>query len=36
MNFKSLPQLLDFFKDEQTGIEYYEEIRWGGNPVSSL
>ncbi len=33
MNFKSLPQLLDFFKDEQAGIEYYENIRWNGNPV---
>lgn len=31
MNFKSLPQLLDFFKDEQVGIEYYEQIRWNGN-----
>ncbi|MEO9477095.1 MAG: IS1595 family transposase [Cyclobacteriaceae bacterium] len=30
MNFKSLPQLLDFFKDEQVGIEYYEQIRWNG------
>lgn len=33
MNFKSLPQLLDYFKDEQTCIEYYENIRWSGNPV---
>lgn len=33
MDFKSLPQLLDFFKEETTGIEYYENIRWGGNPV---
>lgn len=33
MNFKSIIQLLDFFKDEQTAIEYYEQIRWGGNPV---
>ncbi len=33
MNFKSLPQLLDYFKDEQTCIEYYENIRWKGNPV---
>ncbi len=30
MNFKSLPQLLDYFKDEATCIEYYENIRWGG------
>lgn len=33
MNFKSLPQLLDFFKEESTCIEYYEQIRWNGNPV---
>ena len=33
MNFKSLPQLLDYYKDEATCIEYYENIRWGGNPV---
>jgi len=33
MNFKSLPQLLDHFKDEKTCIEYYENIRWGGNVV---
>ncbi len=33
MNFKSLPQLLDYFKDEVTCIEYYENIRWNGNPV---
>ncbi|MFD2588827.1 IS1595 family transposase [Croceitalea marina] len=32
MQFKSLPQLLDFFKDEATGIAYYETIRWGGEP----
>ena len=32
MNFKSLPQLLDYFKDEKTCIEYYENIRWGNNP----
>lgn len=33
MNFKSLPQLLDFFKDEEIGKEYYANIRWAGNPV---
>ena len=33
MNFKSLPQLLDFFIEESTCIEYYEQIRWNGNPV---
>lgn len=33
MNFKSLPQLLDYFKDQQTCIEYYELVRWNGYPV---
>tara|TARA_R100000935_G_scaffold13736_5_gene27653 strand:- start:80730 stop:81665 length:936 start_codon:yes stop_codon:yes gene_type:complete len=33
MNFKSLPQLLDYFREESTCIEYYENIRWGGKPV---
>jgi len=33
MNFKSLPQLLDYFKEEKTCIEYYENIRWGDNPA---
>lgn len=33
MNFKSLPQLLDYFKEEKTCIEYYEQLRWNGNPV---
>lgn len=33
MNFKSLPQLLDHFKEEKTCIEYYERIRWNGNPA---
>lgn len=33
MNFKSLPQLLDHFKDERTCIEYYEQIRWGNTPA---
>jgi transposase-like protein len=32
MKFKSLIQLLDYFKDEQTSLEYYEKIRWKGNP----
>ena len=31
MNFKSLIELLDFFKDEETGIKYFEQIRWGEN-----
>lgn len=29
--FKTLPQLFDFFKDEKTCLEYWEKIRWGGN-----
>lgn len=33
MNFKSLPELLDHFKEEKTCIEYYEKLRWNGNPV---
>ncbi|UII81228.1 IS1595 family transposase [Flagellimonas sp. CMM7] len=33
MQFKSLPQLLDYFKDEATGIAYYENIRWGNEPA---
>lgn len=33
MKFKSLPQLLDHFKDEKVCIKYYEQIRWNGKPV---
>ena len=33
MKFKSLPQLLDYFKDEATGISYYENVRWGNEPA---
>lgn len=33
MNFKSLPQLLDHFKEEETCIEYYEKLRWNGKPI---
>lgn len=33
MNFKSLPKLLDYFREESTCIEYYEKIRWKGNPT---
>jgi len=33
MNFKSLPQLLDYFKEESTCIEYYENVRWGDSPA---
>lgn len=29
--FKTLPQLFDFFKDETTCIAYWEQIRWKGN-----
>lgn len=28
--FKSLPQLFDFFKDEETCMAYWEQVRWGG------
>lgn len=33
MTFKSLLQLLDYFKEESTCIEYYEQLRWGNNPA---
>ena len=33
MNFKSLPQLLDYFKKEEVCIKYYEKLRWNGNPI---
>ncbi|MBL7920463.1 MAG: IS1595 family transposase [Bacteroidia bacterium] len=33
MNFKSLQHLLDYFKDEKTGVKYYEKLRWNGNPI---
>jgi len=29
--FKNLQQLLDFFKDEQTCKDWYEQQRWGGS-----
>lgn len=29
--FKTLPQLFDFFKDEQVCVTYWEQIRWNGN-----
>lgn len=29
--FKSLPQLFDYFKDEETCLKYWEKIRWNGN-----
>lgn len=33
MKFKSLPQLLDYFKEEKTCKEYYSKIRWNSEPV---
>lgn len=33
-NFKSVVELLDTFKDEQTCIEHLEHLRWDGNVVS--
>lgn len=31
--FKSVIELLDYFKDEKTCIAFYEQIRWNGSPV---
>lgn len=31
--FKTLPQLFDFFKDETVCLEYWEKIRWNGNAI---
>lgn len=31
MNFKTLPQLFDYFKDERTCLTYLEQQRWAGN-----
>jgi transposase-like protein len=33
MNFKNLPQLLDYFKNEEVCIKYYEKLRWNGKPI---
>jgi len=33
MKFKSLLHLLEYFKDDQTCIEHYEQIRWGNEPA---
>lgn len=33
MDFKSIIELQDYFKDEKTCVKYYEKLRWGGNPV---
>lgn len=30
-DFKTLPQLFDFFKDEETCLTYWENIRWGNS-----
>src|SRR5262245_10056791 len=32
-NFKTLIQLLDYFKDERTCLDYLEVQRWNGYPV---
>ena len=31
--FKNLTELLDYFKEEKTGIEYLAQQRWNGKPV---
>jgi transposase-like protein len=31
--FKTIPELLDFFKDEETCRQYLAHQRWGGNPT---
>jgi transposase-like protein len=31
--FRSLPQLLGVFKDEETCLSYWEQIRWGGKVI---
>lgn len=33
MNFKNLPELLDYFKDEETCRIYLEKARWAGVPI---
>lgn len=32
-HFKTLPELLDYFKDEKTCRDYLEQKRWGGTPA---
>ena len=32
-DFKTLPQLFDYFKDDATCMAYWEQVRWGGNPI---
>jgi transposase-like protein len=33
-DFKTLPQLFDFFKDEETCLMYWENIRWGKTGIT--
>jgi transposase-like protein len=33
LHFKSLPKLLDYFKDNTTCIEFLEQQRWGKTPI---
>jgi len=33
-DFKSIPELLEAFPDEESCIKHLEELRWEGNPVS--
>lgn len=33
MEFKTLIELLDYFKDDETCRQYLEQKRWGGNPA---
>lgn len=32
-SFKNLPELLNYFKEQKTCIEFLEQQRWGGKPV---
>lgn len=32
--FKTLPQLFDFFKDEETCMTYWENVRWGETGIT--
>lgn len=32
--FKTLPQLFDFFKDEETCLIYWENVRWGATGIT--
>lgn len=32
-NFKSVIELLDYFKDEAKCVSFYEQVRWNGEPV---